>query len=162
MRKVLSILLSLLLVTSLLSGCGNGPKTFRCMELSIELTGEFRDLSQDKAGTDFTFLYASDQIGIAGIREPKVSFSEEYADLTLEGYAELTAISADVAVKLQNYRGIPYYVYTAVLEDVEFTYVAAAFDDGFSYWLLQCYCQTSQYETLSPQMWQYLDSVRFQ
>lgn len=162
MKKVLNILLSLLLVTSLLCGCGNSPKTFRCMELSMELTGEFRDLSQDKAGTDFTFLYASDQIGIAGIREPKVSFSEDYADLTLEDYAKLTAVSADVVPNLQNYRGIPYYVYTAVLEDVEFTYVAAAYDDGFSFWLLQCYCQSSLYEKLSPEIWQYLDSVRFQ
>lgn len=161
MRKAIRCLLPLLLIASLLCGCGAQEKTFQCMELKIVLTSEFKDLSEEKAGKDFTFLYASEDIGVAGIREEKSGILQQYEGLTLEGYAELTAKAAGVVPNLRSYQGIPYYTYTSVLEDVEFTYLAAAYDDGYSYWLLQCYCQSSRYESLSPVIWQYLDSVRF-
>lgn len=155
-------LFAVILAIALLCGCSEPPseQVFTCRGLSITLGPDYTDHSNSPAGENLDFLYVSNSIGFTGVCDSKEQFSQLYPDMTLHSYTELTARSAGKASVVQTYRGIPYYIYTAAIEDIEFTYIAAAFEGPLSYWLLQCYCKSDRFSELEPEIWNYLETVR--
>ena len=161
MRTLRPLLIAILLM-AILCGCTTpSEQEFTCRGLSITLGPEYRDCSREPAGKNLDFLYVSDQIGFTGVCDSKTQFEELYPGLQLSAYAELTAKNSGIASPVQIYRGIPYYIYTSNPDGTEYTYLAAAFEGPVTFWLLQCYCKSSEFSALEQQIWDALETVRF-
>ena len=143
MKKTFRVL-ALLLVITLLAGCGASSKTYSCKELSMEVPSYMRDVSNQSDFSDFTFALDSSKIAIFGLNETFADYPvmEEYDTAK---YAELMISSYGLnstAVQRGNYH---YVIYTAETGQGEFTYVSGIFRNDKGFWLVQVCALTENY-----------------
>ena len=163
MKKRITLIVSLILVVSLLCGCGalaaqTVDKTITCNELSMVLTAAFTDFSEESAADGLAFNYASDKIGVCGIYEDKAYLQEFLPDIDVQTYTELFLESNNVAEPIEVVDGITRFSYS-VDGDPSYTYLCGVFESGTNFWVVQAYCESDDYASCQEDMWKYICSV---
>ena len=160
MKKCLRIA-ALLLAMCLLAGCGASAatKSYTCRDVTMEIPGSMRDVSNNSDYANFTFALDSRKVAIFGLNETFSEYPvlEEYDTL---GYAELVISSYSLASTAQERtgKGYHYVVYTADTDMGEFTYVAGIFRNDAGFWMIQICGPSAQYNEAT--YLGYLDTVK--
>ena len=157
MKKMIRIL-ALLLILTLLAGCGASTKTYTCNELSMTVPSNMRDVSGQSDFSAFTFALDSSKIAIFALNETFADYpvleeysTKEYAELVISTY-QLNSVVAERFSS--NYH---YIVYTAETTQGEFTYMAGIFKNDKGFWMVQICTPTSNYNEQT--FFTYMDSV---
>lgn len=158
MKKVITILAVLLLVTASLTGCFSGTKEYTCQDLTMTVPSNMRDVTGGEAWSSYTFTLDSKDVAIFALKEPYTDFE---ADITLEEYADLVIQANDLdTMDIQRSTGdYRYFEYTANLEDGDYRYLTAVYRGKDGFWFVQIAAPILKYDQTT--FFGYLDSVKF-
>ena len=157
MKRRTAFLLCLMTIICLLGGCSSpAGKPIACKDLTLNLPGEFFDLSGESYAKEADFFYGLDKLIVMGMAEEKTLLKkmtiEEYTDLVITGNG-LTCIPRQLS------NGYCFTYEAAVGEDT-YIYTTAIFESGTRFWILQCYCPSEEYESKHDLIVEILESVR--
>ena len=157
MKRVGIFLLALALLCASLAGCvgEKATATYTVEDLTITLPADFIDLSDEAFAAELSFVYGLDPIAVNGLREAKSTFAAYGLDMDLERYGQLLISSNNVQAKLEQKDNIPYFTYASD----EFTYVVTLWETEESFWMVQAYCPTEEYNSVKADIWDILGSV---
>lgn len=162
MKKNLAIILALLLVCTLFAGCNIEipDKDFTCEDLTITLPATWQDLSSEDYAASVSFLYGFNDTAVMGIREPKSDFEAYGMELTLDEYGQLVLDANGITDPLLEQQGVKTFVYEAEADGESFTYLSGVYEMEESFWIVQAYCLTEDFQENQADMLGYLASVR--
>lgn len=157
MKKITALLVCVLLVASMLTGCFGGSREFTCQDLTMSVPGGMRDVSSNSDYSQFTFTLDSSKVAIFGLREKFSDFDGQ--DMSVKEYAE-AVIKANnhnsLAIQRSN-EDYYYFTYEAKNADGAYKYVAGCFKGKDAFWLVQIAAKVTDFE-LETYL-SYLDSV---
>ena len=159
MKKITALVLCILLVASMLTGCFSGTKEFTCQDLTITVPVLMKDVSSKSDFSSFTFALDSSKIAIFGLKEDFSSIPNG-ADMGVMAYAN-AVIKANgtkaMAISRSNHDYV-YFTYQSETTEGTFEYVAGCFKGEDAFWLVQISSRTADFalETFLG----YLDTVK--
>ncbi len=153
-------ILCLILVLSLLAGCTDLTKTVTCQELSLEVPMTFLDLSGQEYAQDVNLLYGFGNVVVAAVRDDRAELESYIEDLDLEGYGELVVELNELDSGLIQKDGLWTFSYEADSDGEMFTYVATVYESDVSFWTVQGYCPTAEYEKYQDTIWDIVSSAK--
>ena len=153
-------ILCLMLILSLLMGCRTPTKAVSCMELSVEVPMTYLDLSSQDYAEDLDMMYGDGHVVVAAVRNDRAELESYIEDLTLEGYGELVIEMNELDTGLIQKDGLWTFSYEADSNGDMFTYVAAVYESDTSFWTVQAYCLTAEYEKYQDTMWEVVSSAK--
>ena len=160
-KKTLSILLVLVMVLGMLSGCSGATKEYTCKELTMTVPLIMSDESNSKDAEGFTFALSTSKIAIFGLRE---TFTQLGVDdsFTAKDYAEavIEANGLDARVISRSNEDYEYFRYNAPADDgTTFRYLVGVYKTYKAFWMVQVTASIVDYE--EETFFDYLDSVKF-
>ena len=157
MKKGITFLLVLVLLSTFLTGCGTGKtsSTYTHEDLTITLPADYIDLSDRDFAAELSFVYGLDPITVNGLREPKSTFAAYGLEMDLVRYGQLLISCNNVQAKPEQKDGILFFTYTAN----GFSYVVTLWESEEAFWMVQAYCPTADYNKVKDDMWKILSSV---
>lgn len=156
MKKCVTFLLVLVLLCTVLTGCGNTKSTtYTHDDLTITLPADFIDLSAENFAAELSFIYGLDPIAVNGLRESKATFTAYGLDMDLERYGQLLISSNNVQAKLEQKDDMLFFTYASN----GFTYVVTLWETEEAFWMVQAYCPTENYNKVKNDIWKILNSV---
>lgn len=136
------------------------PETFTSNGMSITLTNEFREVSQE----GYTVCYDSAKVAVLALEEPFDSM-EGFADCTLEEYADMVFYSNgfDETITLQQEQGLPFFEYQYENSDNGKTYVyyTVLYKETDAFWMVQFAAEEADYEAFRANFPTWANSVSF-
>lgn len=154
---------ALLLAICLLADCAGSPahRAYDYGGLTLTLSAEFVDLSDQEYAKDFTFLYGSKDLSVLGLESSKESLHVRLPDLSLREYAGLMIQQNELQCRLQEKDGLYFIEYNSVIDSTggAYSYLAAFYETGTSYWAVQTYCPAEAYANNRAAMWALLCAV---
>ena len=158
--KKLTVAIALLLVISVLAGCGAGTKEFTCKDLTMSVPGYMMDASNKSDFASYTFTLDSSKIAVFGLQETYADYPvlEEY---DLKGYTELCiqGNGLDCLAIERSTSDYYYFEYTANNPDGVYKYMTGCFQSDKGYWIVQICSTLSDYD--QEAFLGYLDTVHF-
>jgi len=158
--KRLTGVLCLILMLSLLCGCGSITKTVTCMELSLEIPVEGIDLSSQDYAQELDLLYGVGNVAVVAVHEPKATLEGYIEGLSLEQYGELVIQMHELDSGLIQKDGLWTFSYEADNAGEMFTYITAVYESDVNFWTVQAYCPTAEYEQHRSAMWEIVSSAK--
>ena len=156
MRRAVSLVLSLLLLIGIGTGCS--VQHWRFEELSFTLPTEFQNCSAESYAADFDFLFDNGTIAIAGIRETRQALAS-LGELDAAQYTALVIQYNALACKPTQKNGLWCFSYEAVSYGVPMTYLCAGYEAENSFWQVQAYCATADFSAQEEDMWKWILSM---
>ena len=156
MRRVLSLVLSLLLLIGSLAGCS--VQHWRYQELSFTLPADFQNCSAEEYAAEFDFLFDNGMVAIAGIRETRQALAG-FGALDARQYAELVIKFNTLTCQPFEKSGLWCFTYDAVSYGIPMTYVCAVYEAENSFWQVQAYCATADFPVQEEAMWKWILSM---
>lgn len=162
MKRFFRILAAVLLAVTVLTGCTGllEDKTITCNELSVTLPGIYVDLSEQDYAADFDFLYGFNDEAVLGFKQDRASLEASMPGITAKDYAELFVDAAELNSTVTEQEGLITFTYTAIADNVEFTYLCGAFMSDTNFWIVQFYCPTEDYTDKEADFLGYLKTVQ--
>ena len=164
MKRIISIILSCVLLASLLlfSGCGlfkESPKTFTKGGMSITLTNRYKEAKLEGQ----TVAYDSKKIAVFALKEEFTLFEgTKYGkDSSLEDYANLVITANDVTASVNTENGLTSFTYTGENGKQKFTYFATVFKSEDAFWLIQFATESANYEAQKDTILSFAKSISF-
>ena len=134
-------------------------KTYRCLDLTMEVPVKMEDVSGQPDYLDFHFTLDSPDLAIFGLSETFIDYPqmEEY---TTADYAELVIEIYGVNSTVMERPGKDYHyiIYTADTTSGEFTYMAGIFKNDYGFWMVQICGPTTSYD--QEEFFSYMDTVK--
>ncbi len=158
-KRIFAVMLACVMVF-MCTACGApaADKAITEGDLNITLTEDFTKSSYE----GYDFVYESKKILFMGVCETQQEFNEvgmnigtvdEYAKLCIEAHGtDMTVSSAD------SYK---YCEYEEKVEGQDYSYYAAFYNHGTSYWVLTFATLKSDYENQKPTIEKFASSVTF-
>ncbi len=160
MKRIALVMAALLLVLSFAS-CGllGGEKTFTVDGLTITIKGMFSE--QNELNKDYDLILISPEAGVMILKETFAEFEEVGldTDMSVKEYASIVMKGNQLTGSPIEEDGLTYFTYTAESDGQEFTYMGFCYRGTDAYWLVQAYCNTSEYETMKPDFITWAKSV---
>ncbi len=158
MKKLISVLMSLLLLFCLVS-CGEpAEEEFSKDGLTITLTDSFRETHYE----NYTACYESSSAAVFAIKE-SFDLLDGLEDYTLEQYAELvkTSNSSKMPSEITNVDELTTFEYSFynTEEDATFKYFTVVYKGVDAFWTIQFCCDQEDYEILKSEFIKYAKSV---
>lgn len=157
MKKILALLMVCAMMLSLCA-CGATDKVFTCGDLSITLNSNFKESSIDNQDA----YYESDKVGVTVVQDAKSNLAngntmtkKDYAELVIELY------NKNVIGSVTEVGGLTYFTYTAVIDSTGYTYQTYVFETVDSFWMVQFFCHTSNYDKCVSNIQKWASSVVF-
>lgn len=165
--KKLKVLVALLLVASLLSGCSllntvlsQTEKEYTYENISVKLPANCINYSGTALAGDMTFMFANTDIGLLGIEEKKADLFAMYGQMDLQGYAKLLSQLYDLDAEPVQKDGFWTVTYTNSTDSDIYTYVSVFYETAGSFWNVQAYSLESKYENYAEDLWKYATTVQ--
>lgn len=165
--KKLKVLVALLLVASLLSGCSllntvlsQSEKEYTQGDVSVMLPANCLNYSDTAVADDMTFMFANDNIGFLGIEENKADLFALYGEMDLHSYAQLIVQLYELDTEPVQKDGFWTVTYTNSTDSDVYTYVSVFHETSTSYWNMQAYSLESKYEEYAEDLWRYATTVQ--
>lgn len=165
--KKIKILVALLLVASLLSGCSllntilsQNEKEYTEGNITVMLPANCLNYSGTAVAGDMTFMFANDNIGFLGIEENKADLFALYGEMDLQGYANLIAQLYELDNEPVQKDGFWTVTYTNNVDTGTYTYVSVFHETAGSFWNVQAYSLESKYEEYAEDLWRYATTVQ--
>ncbi len=160
MKGFSRILAVMLLAVTVLTGCTSRPKDKRvtCNDLSITLPGHYTNLSDQEFAADFDFIYGSRNEAVLGFKQDRSSLANP--DISAKDYAEMFIDAAELNSTVTEQDGLYVFTYTAIANDVEFTYFCGTFMSDTYFWVIQFYCPSQDYADKQADFLNYLKTVQ--
>ena len=159
-------ILAILMMCVLLCGCSLGDieeklpkKTFSEGDISIELPSTFKNFSKQKMAEGKDFLFAGNEIGIAGVKDTKKEIEEMFGEKDAEGYANLIAELNELNTTASKKNGHWSFTYEDEVDGKEYTYLCVIHETSTAFWNIQVYCETDKYEENEDTMWDYATEI---
>ena len=160
MHCKVKVLIALLLMVSLLTGCSSDAlQTVTCKELTVSLPSSYIDLSQETYTVGLEFLYGDEITCIQGTREERENLQKYFPDIDAVQYAQLCMQTHSLPGELEILDTIPCFTYTAESGHVSITYLCGVFETETHFWLVQAYCESEVFEENKADMWNIIASV---
>ncbi len=132
----------------------NGSKTYTVDNMSFTVDDMFWEVEDD------TFVLCLDSTEIAVYVQKETADSEKYKDFSAEDYANNFLQKSLKDILFLD--GIPYSTYTSTDDNgKEFTYFAAFYKNGNTFWSLQFVCATDDYDYNKEDFENWAKSVTF-
>ena len=140
----------------------NQEKTFTKGGVTMTLTTSFLDFTEtDKNTADYTFVYASDSIGLLCVEEDKQQLFSQFDEMDLQGYALLIAQLYSLDTEPEQRDGLWTFTYENTVEEQAYTYRCTFFETDGSFWNIQSYTNTADFAANDAVMWKYVTSATF-
>ena len=167
--KAVKIIVLVLTLSLLLCGCNLDTlrdmipeKEYTHEGVSLTLPSNFIDYSSTSLAEGKDFVFASDQIGVMGLRESKEDlvglFGEEY---DAHSYADLIAELYELGTTATEKDGFWTFHYTQEVDGTSYTYLCVFHETATAFWNIQAYCATEEYANLQDTLWKYATTVQF-
>ncbi len=157
MKQRAAFLLCLTMILCLLGGCSSpAGKPVACKDLSLNLPGEFFDLSGESYAKEADFFYGLDKLIVMGMAEEKTLLKK----MTLEEYTDLVISGNKLTCTPRSLSNGYCFTYEATVGEDTYIYTTATFESGTRFWILQCYCPSEDYPQKQALIVEILESVR--
>lgn len=146
MKKITALVLCMLLVASMLTGCFGGTKEFTCQDLTISVPSGMKDVSSKSDFSSFTFALDSSKIAIFGLKEKFSDFDGQ--EMSLKDYADavIKANKTDAMAIQRSNEDYMYFTYEAETTDGTAKYLAGCFKGKDAFWLVQISSRVADFE----------------
>lgn len=165
--KKLKVLVALLLVASLLSGCSllnavlsQQEKEYTYENISVMLPANCLNYSGTALAGDMTFMFANDSISFFGVKESKTDISEMFGQMNLQGYAQLIAQLYELDAEPVQKDGFWTVTYTNSVDADTYTYISVFYETANSFWNIQASCKEADYEKYAADLWKYATTIK--
>ena len=156
MRRTLSLLLALLLLAGICTGCS--AQHWRYEELSFTLPKDFVNCSGEPYAADFDFLFDNGTVAIAGIRETKQALAD-FGPLDGAAYAQLVIEYNGLTCESKKEGDTWCFSYEAVSHGKPMAYCCTIYEAENSFWQIQAYCATEDLPAQQATMWELITSM---
>ena len=158
MKRILSLIVSVLMLAGMLAGCFGGTKEYTCQDVTMTVPSAMTDVSSNSEFKDFTFALDSKKVAIFGLKEDFSDFDGE--DISLEDYADavIEANGLDALAISRSGHDYMYFRYEAKSGDGTYKYLAGVYKGKDGFWLIQVASLVTQYDETA--FFEYLDSVK--
>ena len=156
MRRAVSLLLALLLIAGICTGCS--AQHWRYEELSFTLPQDFVNRSGESYAADFDFLFDDGTVAIAGIRETKHALAN-FGELDSAAYTQLLLEHNSLTCQPEKMGDAWCFSYEAVSSGTPMTYCCAIYEAPNSFWQIQAYCATEDLPAQRDAMWELICSM---
>ena len=169
MKKLFSVSLVLALVLAMLAGCGladqvkqlTKDKDITSGDLTLTVPGLYVDLAETVDNDALSFVYGMGDTAVLGVRETRADVQNVMPDTdTAREYAELFIEANGVEAEVSEKDGIVTFTYSASAGNQSFTYLCGAYANDNSFWVVQAYCYTENFEDNKSDFWDILKSVK--
>ena len=161
MKKIFSLILSLLLILSMLTSCMVKPKDFAWNGLNITLDSSFKVVEVDNESAAYA-CYRKMYVVVITYENIQDLVDLGYdADMTLQEYGELSIEANEFDSTVLTEDGITYYTYTADIDGDEFTYMATIHRQGNAFWLVNFSTETKKFEKSKSQFIEWAKTVAY-
>ena len=180
MKKLLSLLCAVLLLTAALCGCDtvnkvkeygdlmmdaidavndpDGKSTYTYSGVTLTLPNTFLDFTGKEEGKDYPFFFASETTGLFGNKESKTELTESVGEYDLAGYAALIAQLNEMDAPTQV-DGVWTAVYEADAGGETQTFTVVFYESGTDFWMIQAYCASEIFPEQKDNIWKCLTSI---
>ncbi len=156
MRRALSLVLALLLLVGICTGCSS--QHWRYEELSFTLPSDFVNRSDAPYAADFDFLFEDSTVAIAGIRETRQALAD-FGALDGASYAQLLIDFNSLSCQPEKKGNIWCFSYEAISHGTPMTYCCAVYEAEHSFWQIQAYCATADFPAKQESMWKLISTM---
>lgn len=168
MKRFGKIVIALILVASILSGCSaftddQTERIYNYEELTIGIPSNFGDQSYQPWAAQLAFFYSYNSHAVFAIRKQKEEVEKEHPGMTALEYAQEYAEGTTLIEPVEEKDGMIFFCHTMTNDSgVEFTYLCSAYESTSYYWLVQCSCPSDTFEDSRAGMTKILRSVTVQ
>ena len=165
MKRFGKIVIALILVASILSGCSaftddQTERIYNYEELTIGIPSNFGDQSYQPWAAQLAFFYSYNNCAVFATQKSREAVEKEYPGMTALEYAQDFAKGTTITEPVEEKDGLILFCHTMKNDSgVEFTYLCSAYVSTNYYWLLQCSCPTDSFAENRVGMTKILRSV---
>lgn len=156
--KKLSILILLLVsIMTLLTGCGSSPKNFTVSDLTITLNSNFTE----SKSANFDVYIKSDNVVFTAVAETMHDLETAgYEISSLNDYClEIMDLNKTPSSELKKRNNYYYFTNTKTTSGANYTYVHCMFESSTSYWVCEFVCKTKHFKHYEEQIYKWADSI---
>lgn len=158
--KILKFIIPVLILSLLLCSCGGASApVISYEEMTMTLPVGFVKLVDQEYEGMVTFTYGSEDKLITGTREPLEMVLGQYPDMTLHSYAQLIIDSNSLDCQIEEAEGYLTFSFENSDEEQTYRYVAAVYQSGQSFWVIQAGCDAANFEASEQSFRESLASV---
>ena len=156
MKKSIKII-SIILVTFLIFGCGKSTKVFKEDDFKITLTSEFNKSELE----GFTYYYESINALVTVLKEEKSSL-EPFGindSSSAEDYVKLVISANDKDSEYELRNDYAYFEYEATVDEEDFYYLTATYKSDDAFWILNFISTKEDKDKFKNEFLKWADSV---
>lgn len=155
MKKILSLLLFTVLLSSLFGCMGATEKVFEKSGMSITLSTDFIE----KDHISYTCIYDSKNIAVYTLKE-EFSMLNVDSEYLLDDYAELVILANQLEdSEVMHKDNLTYFTYEKSANGKDVSFYAFVFKGNDAFWLIQFACEQKNTDKLEQDIFKYASTV---